>query len=210
MTRRRDSGGSAREQPSAGPAPSSLGIAALGVTDSAFTNLARHAVSLVLDSVREVLNDVETFSEALTGAGAFVCGHLDLPASFAPFVEAEAARLVAAVPASRLSTLALPAIVAAIDQQPLDVQHALVDDAAARLAPPPEPRAAQRRAVAARAKTTGYVGPASTPGMPGTAVRTAVPVSRPVPTPLDVRHARITGTGPIRTARAPAADASPP
>ena len=112
MTRRRDSGGSAREQPSAGPAPSSLGIAALGVTDSAFTNLARHAVSLVLDSVREVLNDVETFSEALTGAGAFVCGHLDLPASFAPFVEAEAARLVAAVPASRLSALALPAIVA--------------------------------------------------------------------------------------------------
>ena len=108
--------------------------------------------------------------------------------------------LVAAVPASRLSALALPPIVAALDQQPLDVQQALVDDAAARLAPPPEPRAAQRRAVAARAKTTGYVGPASTPGTPGTAPRTAAPVSRPLPTPLDARHARIAGTGPSRAA----------
>ncbi|TQE34191.1 hypothetical protein Sipo8835_15695 [Streptomyces ipomoeae] len=61
-------------------------------------------MSLLLDAAHDALNDTETFSEALTGCGEFVCGHLDL--SFAPFLEAEAARLVAGLQPSKLHALA--------------------------------------------------------------------------------------------------------
>jgi len=170
------------------PGTNSLGLAALGVTDPAFTDRARNAVSLLLDSVKDVLNDVDTFSEALAGGGEFVCGQLGLASSFAPFLEAEAARLVAGLPASNLSALALPAIVAAIDQQPLEIQQALVNEAAARLTSP-ESTTVQRRAAAARAKTTRYIGPATTP-RPDTTSRTTAPAPRPGPTALDVRQTK--------------------
>lgn len=156
------------------PATSSLGLAALGITDPTFTARAHHAVSLLLDAVHDVLNDAETFSEALAGGGEFVCKHLGLDPSFAPFIEAETARLVAGLQPSKLHALALPAVLAAIDQQPLETQQALVEEAAARhhvSAPAP----AERRAAAALAKS-----PHHAPGL-DTASRTAAVAPRLTP-----------------------------
>lgn len=103
--------------------------------DPALAHRLHSAVGLLLDSMSDVLDDDFPLSASLEGGGFYACDHTDLDLAWAPLVEAETARLIAHT-ASRtplgLFAPELPALISAIEAQPVHVQQALIRDAAAR------------------------------------------------------------------------------
>jgi hypothetical protein len=94
-----------------------------------------------------MLEDDYPFSTSLEGGGFYTCEHTGLDFAWAPLVEAETARLVAQAATDvspGLFAPELPALITAIDAQPVHVQQALIRKAATRhRAHPPVPTAGQ-------------------------------------------------------------------
>ncbi|MCX4751240.1 hypothetical protein OG455_38045 [Kitasatospora sp. NBC_01287] len=146
---------------------------AVWASDAALTTQLHDATLTLLDLLVHRFDDELVFSEALVGGGEAVCSFSDLDESFAPIIEAEAARLVAeaaGLPPGGLFAPALPAYLAEIDALPLRRQANLVltaaDYYAVAPAPAPHPRIAAfyaRSTVRPPAQTAAYTGPADRP-----------------------------------------------
>ncbi|MFE7318245.1 hypothetical protein ACFU7T_34880 [Streptomyces sp. NPDC057555] len=106
--------------------------------DDVLGHRLRSAVQALLDSLPLLMDDMElNFSDALVGGGEVICELTELNASWAPLIEADALRFVTDTPGLRTPSLfspATPRMIAAIDAQPPEVQHALVERAAKRFA----------------------------------------------------------------------------
>ncbi|WUH90394.1 hypothetical protein OG900_09950 [Streptomyces sp. NBC_00433] len=128
--------------PTAAPADSTRWI-----HDPALAHQLSAAVASLLESVQLILKDDYPFSASLEGGGFYTCEQTGLDLAWAPLIETETARLVAEAATDvspGLFAPELPALIGAIDAQPVPVQQALIRKATARhLARPAVPTPGQ-------------------------------------------------------------------
>ncbi|SEO73428.1 hypothetical protein SAMN05216267_103919 [Actinacidiphila rubida] len=134
------------------------------IQDPALAHKLSEAVESLLESVQLMLEDDYPFSASLEGGGFYTCELHDLDFAWAPLLETETARLVAEAATDvspGLFAPELPALIAAIDAQPMPVQQALIGKATARhLARPAVPTAGQ---ITAQVHTTSSTRPYEIP-----------------------------------------------
>lgn len=147
------------------PAPTApLADSTRWILDPGLAQKLSAAVEFLLESIQLRLEDDYPFSASLEGGGFYTCDHTGLDLTWAPLIEAETARLVAEAATATLPGLfapELPALITAIDAQPVHVQQALIRKAAARrLAHPTIPTPGQ---ITARVHNTSATRPYATP-----------------------------------------------